>query len=309
VARDPRLATVDIGTNSVLLLVVTRLEDGALRAEVERCVITRLGQAVDQTGQLAPAAVERTLAALRSLAREMEEHEVSARAAIGTAVLRDAEDAADFLERAEAALGCPVEVVSGRREAELVLRGVRAGLAGRLPASVTLFDVGGGSTELVHCEGDEVLELTSLDLGAVRLTERHLRGDPPAAAEVAALRRATAAALESISPARWRADQVVGIAGTVTTLATVQQGLDDYDTDRVNGSHLTREQIHTMTRRFAALDLAARRAIVGLEPGRADVILAGGLIVTALLDRLGAAGLTVCDRGVRWGLIRELSGG
>jgi exopolyphosphatase / guanosine-5'-triphosphate,3'-diphosphate pyrophosphatase len=302
-----RLATVDIGTNSVLLLVGEIRPDGQLVALEERCTITRLGQGVDGAGALDGEAITRTLEALCAFADEMDALGVDRRAAVGTSALRDATNAEVFLEPAGRALGCQVEVIGGEREAALVLVGVRGGL-GALPSRVTLFDVGGGSTELIRCAGAEVEELVSLDLGAVRLTERHLRADPPAPDELAAVEQATAGALQALPP-RWGGDAVVGIAGTVTTLATVKQRLDDYDTERVNGSTLSATEVQDMAQRFAAQPLAERRSIVGLDPARADVILAGTLIVSALLARLGAEALTVCDRGVRWGLLRELHQG
>lgn len=299
-----RLATVDIGTNSVLLLVGEVRPDGQFVALEERCTITRLGQGVDGAGALDGAAIARTLTALGAYGEQMTALGVERRAAVGTSALRDATNAEVFLEPAGRTLGCPVEVIGGEREAALVLGGVRGGLTA-LPPRVTLFDVGGGSTELIRCAGAEVEELVSLDLGAVRLTERHLRSDPPAPDEVAAVEHAAAGALGAL-PGRWGGDAVVGIAGTVTTLATVKQTLEDYDTERVNGSTLGAGEVRAMAQRFAALPLERRRQIVGLEPARADVILAGSLIVAALLARLGAEELTVCDRGVRWGLLREL---
>jgi len=298
-----RLAVVDIGTNSVLLLVGEFRPDGGFTAMIERCTITRLGQGVDAGGALTDAAIERTVTALRAFAAQVEELGVEHRAAVGTSALRDAANAAAFLKPAAQALGCPVEVIGGEREAALMLNGVRGGLDA-LPARVTLFDVGGGSTELIRCAGPEVEELLSLDIGAVRLTERYLRTDPPLPDEVAAIERAAADALVAL-PSAGR-DTVIGIGGTVTTLVAVKQGLADYDTERVNGSTLTAAEVHKMAQRFAAQPLDERRRIVGLDPARADVVLAGVLIVAALLARLDAGEMTVCDRGVRWGLLREL---
>lgn len=295
-----RLASVDIGTNSVLLLVS---EHRGQTAVAERCTITRLGQGVDGAGALDEEAIERTLAALREFAAEMDALGAGRRAAVGTSALRDAANAAALLEPAAQILGCPVEVIDGEREAALVLEGVRGGLSA-LPERLILFDVGGGSTELVCSAGAEVEGLVSIDIGAVRLTERHLRSDPPLPHEVAALERTVDDALRSLP--RWRSDAVVGIAGTVTTLATVKLALGDYDTERVNGSSLSAVEVQGMANQFAGLPLAERRLLVGLEPARADVILAGTLIVNALLARLGAGELIVCDRGVRWGLLREL---
>ena len=307
---DVRLAAVDIGTNSVLLLVVERQRDGGLERLHEECVITRLGQGVDRSGRLAPEAVERTLAALGSFAATMEQLSVTRRAAVGTAVLRDADEDNAARRSMEAALGCPVEVISGRREAELVLAGVQGSLGSLQPGTV-VFDVGGGSTELVLCADAGAAELLSLELGSVRMTERFLDADSPAAGELTALRRAVGRELAALPDPPWAETgaELVGIAGTVTTLATMHLALAEYDTDRVNGLWLTREQIEDRLGALAALARREREQVVGLSPGRADIIVAGVCIVAEVMARFGAHRLHVCDRGVRWGLLWELAAG
>ncbi len=299
-----RAATIDLGTNSVLLLVAERGEDGRLRALDERCLITRLGEGVDRTGRLSPEPCARTLRALEEYAEVMDRLGATRRAAIGTAVLRDAGESAAFVARAEATLGCPLEVVSGAREAALVLAGAR-GSFGELPAGTLLFDVGGGSCELILVRKGEPL-VTSLQLGAVRLTERHLASDPPRSGELAAARAGARRTLASLPPEYTLTGEVIGLAGTVTTLATVELGLDRYDTERVNGLVLSRAQIAAQLARYASTTLEERRRIPGLEAARADIILGGALIVEEVLERFGAERLRVCDRGVRWGLLREL---
>jgi exopolyphosphatase/guanosine-5'-triphosphate,3'-diphosphate pyrophosphatase len=310
-----RIAAIDIGTNAVLLLVASRHADGRLVAEHESCTITRLGQAVDREHNLARAAIERTLATLTELADLLERLGVGkdARVAVGTSALRDAGNAPDFIRPAEAILRCPIEVVSGEREAQLVLAGVR-GSFGELPERTLLFDVGGGSTELILTGGSTgVLQLDSLDLGAVRLTERHLAGNsPPSPAAVDEARREIAAALDGLSRSlageRRNVDHLIGIAGTVTTIAAVEMGLIRYDTERVNGLWLTAAQVAEQARRYASLPLDQRREIVGLDPGRADIILAGALVVAAVLEHFRQGRFRVCDRGVRWGLLQERTG-
>ena len=300
------MASVDIGTNSVLLLVVQRDADGGLRRLEEQCLITRLGQNVDRSGQLAPAAVQRTVEALRSFAETMERLDVQWRGAVGTAVLRDAADAGPARRAMEQELGCELQIISGQREARLVLAGVRGSL-GRLEPGSLVFDVGGGSTELILCgPGAEPGALISLELGSVRMTERLLAADPPPAAELTTLRQAVAAQLAQLPSPPWGvAQQLVGIAGTVTTLATIQLGLRRYDSEQVNGLPLTRDQIETQLQRLAAMTLAQRKQLAGLSAGRADIIVAGACIVLEIMERFGATRLQVCDRGVRWGLLWE----
>lgn len=307
---SPRLAAVDIGTNSVLLLIAARGPDGSLEAVHESCTITRLGQGVDATGRIADEAYERTVAELRRCAATMHDHDVGPRGALGTSALRDADNGAALREEAAAILGCPLQVVDGAREAALVLAGVRSSF-GALPPGTVLFDVGGGSTELIRvASGGADPELASLDLGAVRLTERHLHHDPPTRAQVDLCRRDAAALLVRLDPAAFGppTGELVGIAGTVTTLAAVELGLQRHDSARINGHRLDRAQVQAQIMRYAELPRAEREQIVGLEPARADVILAGAVVVDAVLEHFGATGLRVSDRGVRWGLAAELAG-
>jgi exopolyphosphatase/guanosine-5'-triphosphate,3'-diphosphate pyrophosphatase len=300
------IATIDIGTNSVLLLIVEQRQ-GELRALEQRCEITRLGAEVDRRGRLGAQAIARTLAALSDYRALVDRRGTTRVAAVATAVLREVDNGAAFVEPARRILGCPVEIVSGRQEAELVAAGVLEGLAlgGQ---RLLIFDVGGGSTELIAVEGGAVIDLVSLDLGAVRLTERHLRRDPPGSEELAALHDAAAAGLAGLPPAfDGRFAELIGVAGTVTTLATVELALAEYDSERVNGLRLEQRALERQLGRYAAFDLASRRQIVGLDPKRADVILAGSVVVGAILERFDGRWLRVCDRGVRWGLARRLA--
>ena len=300
-----RLAAVDIGTNSVLLLIVELQPDGQLRTLHEECRATRLGQGRSDQRGLDPAAVARTVEGLEQLAATMAQLSVSWRGAVGTAVLRRAPGADAARRSMEAALGCPVEVVSGEREAQLALAGARGSL-GALPGRCLLLDVGGGSTELVLCQDDQPRELSSLPLGAVWLTERHLDQDPPAAEQLASLDAEVARQLSRLADPPWGGVQrLVGSGGTVTTLATMKLGLERYDTEQVNRLQLKRSEVAQQAARLAALPLEQRRQVAGLPPARADIIIAGASVVATVMDHFGARDLQVCDRGVRWGLIWE----
>jgi len=299
-----RLASVDIGTNSLVLLVVDS-EGDALSWVHEEFAITRLGQGVDEHGRLAPEAVERTVAALRTYAATMDRLGVERRAAVGTAVLRDAGEDADRLAL-EQAVGCPVEVISGQREAELVLAGVQ-GSFGALQPGTLLFDVGGGSTELVLCSDAGLEQMVSLHVGSVRMTERFVSTNPPDPRELLALRRAVRDQLAALPAPPWPDEAaLVGLAGTVTSLATMQLGLQEYDTERVNGIWLGREQVEERIGNLAAMTLAQRNYVIGMPAGRGDIIVCGACIVAELMDRFGCERLRVSDRGVRWGLLWEL---
>ena len=295
-----RLAAVDIGTNSVILLVVDTA-DGGLTWRHEEFTITRLGQGVDASGRLAPEAVARTVAALGTFDATMVRLGVDRRAAVGTAVLRIAGE--DGARRSmEQALGCAVEVASGRREAELVLAGVQGSLGALAPGTLG-FDVGGGSTELVLSADAGPGEMISLELGSVRMTERFLRSDPPRPGELAPLRAAVGRQLAALPASPWTAAHLVGLAGTVTTLATMHLALEKYGTEQVNGLWLTKEQIEDRIQELAGQTLDQRKEVVGLSPGRADIIITGACIVAELMERFDCARLQVSDRGVRWGLL------
>jgi exopolyphosphatase / guanosine-5'-triphosphate,3'-diphosphate pyrophosphatase len=297
------LSSIDIGTNSVILLVAEH-GPGGLRAVKEVCAITRLGQGVSQTGRLDPAACARTLDTLRSYAQILEDLGVERRSALGTAALREANNSAPFLQQAATVLGCAVEVISGDREAQLTLSSVQGALGALLPRTL-IFDVGGGSTELIVYHPQLPAVLTSLPLGAVRLTERLFLHDPPLADEIAQVRRQIAGALGNLGSTFHAPRQLIGIGGTVTTLASVQLELKTFNGEQINGLTLTHRQVSAQETRYAQLALAERQTIVGLDPARADIILAGTLIVLGLQELLGGESFQVCDRGVRWGLLWE----
>jgi exopolyphosphatase/guanosine-5'-triphosphate,3'-diphosphate pyrophosphatase len=300
------VGAIDIGTNSVLLLICEQDERG-LTALVDRATITRLGEGVDRSRRLDRAAVERTLACLRGYAAELSARGVSRLGAVGTSALRDAEGGQDFLNAAEAILGSRPQVISGVTEAELTFEGALSGLA--LDGRVTVFDVGGGSTEIIAGQAGRALGVesaVSLDIGSVRLHERHVVSDPPSAVEVARAIGDIERALASAPPATPSA-VLVGVAGTVTTLAAISLGLDAYDGSRVHGHVLARAELIALADRLATLELAARMKLAGLEPKRADVIVMGAEIVRRVLLWSGAERLVVSDRGVRWGVAQRLA--
>jgi exopolyphosphatase/guanosine-5'-triphosphate,3'-diphosphate pyrophosphatase len=299
-----RVAAIDIGTNTVLLLIAEGSPD-APRAVFERATITRLGEAVDRTKVLGPEAMERTLACLRSYGEDIAANGVRRTDVVCTSAARDAANGEEFLSRAERALGVRPRIVDGTEEARLAFRGTLSGL--RLSGPVTVFDVGGGSTEIIHGHVGEtesrIVSSVSLDIGSVRLTERHIRSDPPTPDELARIRADVDRALggERQVPTM----TLVGVAGTVTTLSAIDQGLSAYDPSRVHGALLSAGKIREITTRLSSLSALERRSITGLEPGRADVIVAGAILVVAIVEFFRAESLVVSDRGVRWGLARD----
>jgi len=308
-----RVATIDIGTNSVLLLIATR-RDGELVAIDERATITRLGQGVDETRQLAPEAIARTNACIDAYADVVRTAGVTRIDVVGTSAMRDARGGEAVRAHVRARLGVDARVVSGDEEARLTFLGALSGLDAA-PGDVVVFDIGGGSTEIVRGErtgdGARIAYAHSFDVGSVRLTERHFRGDPPSTAEMAAARADVRAVFGDLRAAVGGAEAVVpvGIAGTMTTLAAVELGLATYDGARVHGHTMSRRALEGVAARLAAAPLEARRRVTGMEPKRADVIVAGALLALETVAGLGVEQVRVSDRGVRWGLAEELARG
>jgi exopolyphosphatase/guanosine-5'-triphosphate,3'-diphosphate pyrophosphatase len=308
--RHDTVAAIDIGTNSVLLVIAAASPAGP-RPELERATITRLGEDVDRARRLLPAAARRTLDCLRSYAEDLRAHGSPPLDVVGTSALRDAQGAGDFLDEAEQILGVRPRVIAGEEEAELTFAGALSGL--ELQGELLVFDIGGGSTELIfgRAEGParSIGSRVSLDIGSVRLFERHIRSDPPSAAELSAVEADIARALSSAQPLASSAGsgaQLVGVAGTVTTLKAVELGLTPYDGARVHGATLTLASVEALCVKLSSLPLRERVELPGLEPKRADVIVAGALIVRELIRRAGATEMVVSDRGVRFGLVEHL---
>ena len=306
-----RVAAIDIGTNSVLLLIAEHDDAGRLRRVIDLATITRIGQGVDETGALAPAAIERTLLCIDRYAAAIREHEVDVVAAVGTSALRDATGSDEFVAAFEQRVGARPEVISGEREAALTFDGALTGLPlSRAEGPVAVFDVGGGSTEIIvgrpatEARPSRIDEAVSLNVGAVRMTERHIRSDPPRPDELEAVRADVRSALAAAPSLR--SMPLVGVAGTVTTLGAVVRGLESYEPDVVHGAALSASELAKAIAELASLALAARREVEGLDPGRADVIVAGALVVDEVRAFAEAHRLTISDRGVRYGLAREL---
>jgi exopolyphosphatase/guanosine-5'-triphosphate,3'-diphosphate pyrophosphatase len=303
-----KVATIDIGTNSVLLLIAEETEAG-LSPVLERASITRLGEGVDRTRELAPAARERTLACLADYAKDIAEHAPNRVGAVGTSAMRDARGGPEFAAEAQNVLGVRPLVIDGRREAELTFRGTLSGLA--VGGPVAVFDVGGGSTEIVVGTVPEppalpsIESATSLDIGSVRLFERHVRSDPPAPFEIDAVNAAVERALGS-EPAIPGDATLVGVAGTVTTLAAIAGKIDPYDARRIHGVRLELETIRELVQRLTRATLDERKKLPGLPPRRADVIVAGALLVERFVTWSRKSAVLVSDRGVRWGLAEEM---
>jgi exopolyphosphatase/guanosine-5'-triphosphate,3'-diphosphate pyrophosphatase len=298
----PRFAAVDIGTNSVKL-TAGESSGGDLRVLFDRTRITRLGKGVDKTRRFADEAVDLTLSALSEFTGEAREAGVTTFRAGGTSAMRDAENGDDFRRRAGDLLGCEIEVISGDREAELSFKAAVSDSSLWAPGGGRLlaFDVGGGSTELIAGRPDHVEAMRSLDIGAVRLTERFLHTDPATPSE---MNQAQAAVDEALAQyPQLSVNRVIGIGGTATTIAKIQ-GCDEA---ALQGLQISAQDIDRIFHDLSSKPVEERRKTPGLDPARADVIPAGLLIVRRILARFDASGFALSLRGVRYGLLLEMA--
>jgi exopolyphosphatase/guanosine-5'-triphosphate,3'-diphosphate pyrophosphatase len=304
-----RVAVIDVGTNTVRLLVAEPVGMAGYRPLFAGQEITRLGRGLLPSRELQPDPIRHTIRVLRRFREEAEARGAICTLAVGTSALREATNRTAFLASARDEAGIEISVISGEEEARLTLLGVRAGLP-RASARLVMMDIGGGSTEFVHAEGADILAVVSTGLGVVKLTEAYLRADPPTETELASARETIALRLARVRAEELRDiaphDTLVGTAGTVTSLAAIDLRLFPYDPDRVTGHELTRDRVAALLRELTLLPLADRRQIRGLEPARADVIVAGCLICLAAMDVLGFSRLTVSDGGLREGILLDL---
>jgi exopolyphosphatase/guanosine-5'-triphosphate,3'-diphosphate pyrophosphatase len=301
------VAAVDIGTNSVRLLVGdVDAGGGALTTIDRRMHITRLGEGVHATRRLAPAAVERTLAVLREYHDAIEEHGVTKVRATATSAARDAENRDDFFTAAKTALGVEPELLSGEEEARLSFAGATTGL--HAPAPYLVLDIGGGSTEFVFGT-TEPEALCSIDVGCVRVTEQWLHSDPPAPEELSNAVSAVRDELTDVDraiPELRDARTLLGLAGTVTTVAAVEQGLP-YDRDRIHHFRLTRAAVEDVFRTLALEPASERRHNPGLEPERVDVIVGGAIVLVSILRSFDFDEVLVSENDILDGLARSVA--
>ncbi|WP_224244011.1 Ppx/GppA phosphatase family protein [Hyalangium gracile] len=304
----PRFATIDVGTNSVLLLVADRTPDGQFQAVLERAEITRLGRGVDKSRRLSPEGMEATLATMTAFANEARALGAEGIAVSATSAARDAQNGAEFLAAARERAGVTVEIISGELEAQLSFSSAHMDFGSQAAGPLLVIDIGGGSTEFIYGNSAGRVDFRhSYDVGSVRLTERFVRSDPPSAEERQAITtflRDTFATLPPPPPAA----ELVGVAGTVTTIYAVQNRVDPYDATRVHGGTLTRAQLEQLVGQLCSMPLAERQKLPGLQPKRADVIPAGSLILLEALRALQLEECRVSDRGLRWGLMAHRFG-
>lgn len=306
-----RVASVDCGTNSLRLLIAD--VDGSALADVERELrIVRLGEGVDATGRLSTAAIARTRTVLVDYAERIARHRAEVVRMVATSATRDAANREDFTAMVEAVLGVTPEVISGAEEAALSFQGAVHGLPA-VSGRVIVADVGGGSTELVAgpADGSEPLRACSIDVGCVRMTERHLRDDPPTAAQIADTVRDVQAALQRAAhdvPLTEPAT-LIGVAGTVTTVAALAAGLDRYEPRRIHGLTVSADSVRAVTASLLGMTRAERAALPVMHEGRVDVIGGGALILRTLMEVTGSDAVVASEHDILDGMALRLAAG
>jgi exopolyphosphatase / guanosine-5'-triphosphate,3'-diphosphate pyrophosphatase len=301
-----RYAVIDVGTNSVKFHVGERSTDGSWATIVDRAEVTRLGEGLRESGRLQPEPIERTIEAIAGMADQARSEQAVAIAAVGTAGLRIASNSDEFVAAVFARCGVEVDVISGEEEGRLAYLAVKTGI-GLAEGALVVFDTGGGSSQFTFGDGERVDDQFSLNVGAARFTEQFRLDEAVSEQELAAALDAIAADLAPLD-GRTTPDALVGMGGAITNLTAVKHELATYDPDIVQGTVLDRAEIDRQIELYRTRSADERRQIVGLQPKRAEVILAGACIVRTVMTKLGRESLTVSDRGLRHGLLVERFG-
>ncbi|MDQ4026821.1 MAG: Ppx/GppA family phosphatase [Actinomycetota bacterium] len=299
-----RVAAIDVGTNSTRLLVAEET-GGGFRPLDRRMVLTRLGEGVDARRRLAPKALKRTLATVADYAASCGEYEVERLRVTGTSAVRDAHNRDEFLDGVRMLTGQTPELLTGDEEARVTFLGAVSDLDG--DDCKLVVDIGGGSTELVLGRR-EPESVVSMDVGSVRMFEKHLFSDPPTASEIDSLRADVTGMLEIARPEVQvpAGTRLIGVAGTVTQLATLKAGLSSYQPEVTHHAVLSHGDVRLMARRLASLPYEKRARVKGLEPGRVDVIVAGAEILLSVMEVFDTAEMLVSERDILDGLVIEL---
>ena len=298
-----RVAVVDIGTNSTRLLIA-QVDDGGLEELDRRSVVTRLGEGVDATGRLGDEPQARVFATLDDYARAIEEHGVERRVAVMTSAVRDASNGGEFADAVRERYGLDGRTLSGDDEARLTFLGATAARSDADRTPLLVVDIGGGSTELVVGSGGEVEFHVSTQAGVVRHTERFLHSDPPAEDEMEALAADVREVFEAAAPeeVRRRVGAAVAVAGTATSVAAIDVGIEPYDASRVEGHVVSVQRLGDIRATLAAIALEERRRVPGLHPDRAPTIVAGTILLAEVLDSFGLEVFEASERDILWGV-------
>jgi ppx/gppA phosphatase len=300
-----RKAIIDIGSNSIKFFVGELAADRTIKTVLDTNDIARLGEGLDSTGVISPEAMERNVASVAAFAKQAKELGADRIVSVGTMALRKASNSAEFVEKVKKTCGIEVQIIPGEEEARLSYLAILSGLPLEKDADLVVFDTGGGSTEFIYGKGTQMVKRFSVNLGAVRITENYLKADPVSPADVQA---AIAQIDKEFKEAgvNGKPAQLVGMGGTVTSMGAVKHKMVKYDPSVIQGSRLTKKDIEEQIEEYSKRTVEQRKELPGLQPKRADVILAGACILKVITDRLGADGLTISDRGLRHGLAFDL---
>lgn len=298
------IAGIDLGTNTLRLLIVRAESDTRLVAVYSDQVIARLGEGLQKTATLQDSAMDRTIQTLQRWRPILLQHDITQPIAVATSAVRDAENRDDFLQRVHTEAGFEIEVLSGQEEARRTLVGIAAGLSPSL-ANILVIDIGGGSTEFISIRDRQADQLYSTDLGVVRLTERFLTSDPILNDEISTARHCILDRLHMVKASLGNTGDtiLIGTAGTITTLAAMDQELTIYDPRKIHQYRLPLATIQRIRQACVTNTLAERRMMAGLEAGRADIIVAGILILQLIMEDLGFSNLLVSEFGLREGIL------
>ena len=308
----PRYASIDVGSNTVRLLIVERNQEGCLRDLRRERRITRLGGNFSREGKLDESAMVRTLEALQSFADLLAQEKVEAVFAVATGVVREARNGREWIAEVLKKTGIPLRRISGEEEGRLMLRGVRGSLREEVLSGI-FADIGGWSTEVLWVEGDRPRKTRSLELGVVALCERFLKSDPPEIEELEAMENHAQRILDESREWFTREglelskleSRFVGTAGTMTTLAAIDQRLSIYDPQRISGHRISRSALREIYRHLRSLPMRERREIPGLEEGREDLIVAGAGVALSILSVFEGKEWVVIDSGLLEGVLLE----
>lgn len=296
-----RKAVIDIGTNSIKFILAEMGKDGLFKTLVDKNNIAKLGEGLKETGLIGPEAMRRNCDAIKEFATEARTQGAEEIFAVGTMALRSAKNSAEFLAMVKSEAGLDIRVIPGEEEARYSYLAVVSGIElGK--GKLCIIDTGGGSTEFVFGEGDDLGKRFSLELGAIRITEDYLKADPVSHADVEAALGYIDKFLAS-NGVGGKVDKLVGMGGGITSMGAVMFEMAEYDPDRIQGSFLSLKEVDRQVAVYSEKTIEQRRSIVGLQPKRADVILASALIVKKIMERLEVPGLTISDRGLRHGLL------
>jgi exopolyphosphatase/guanosine-5'-triphosphate,3'-diphosphate pyrophosphatase len=301
-----RFAVIDIGTNSIKFHIGERKDDGTWGVVLDRADLTRLGETLQSTGEISPESMERNVTAIAAMVAEAAKEGAGAVAAVGTMALRTARNSKQFIDRVRERCGLAIEVIPGEEESRLSYLAVKSGV-GLSDGSMVIFDTGGGSTEFVFGKGTAVLDRFSLNVGALRFTETYGLGDVVTPDRLKEALDAIGKDLARLDAAA-APDALVGMGGTVTNIAGVRHRLAKYDPDIVQGSTIDKWEIDRQIEVYRSRSVEDRRHVIGLQPKRADVILAGLCIVHTIMEKLHKEIFTVSDRGLRHGLLVDRFG-